>query len=73
LDLINSKFLNNPFLKIEKHLKRFDFFPVQKQHIINTERMFKSSKILKPEHFDVDFLTEIMPLNKKVVKAQLLY
>jgi hypothetical protein len=35
--------------------------------------MFSGSKIIKPEHVTVDFLTEIMPVNHTVVRAELLY
>ena len=35
--------------------------------------MFSGSKIIKPEHVTVDFLTEIMPVNHTVVRAGLLY
>jgi len=28
LDLLNSRFINDPFIGMEKHLNRFNFFPV---------------------------------------------
>jgi len=33
LDLINSRFIHEPFLALEKCLGRFTFFPVQQQRI----------------------------------------
>ena len=33
LDLINSRFINDPFEKLEKCLDRFAFFPVEQQRI----------------------------------------
>jgi len=63
LDLINSRFINDPILKIERSLKNYDFFPVQKQVLVDLCQKFQESKILKPEHFTVDFLSEIMPTN----------
>jgi hypothetical protein len=73
LDLINSRFLDNPFKKLEKSLNDYKFLPIQKQQLIDLERLFKSSRILKPEHFDVDFLIEIMPSDFPIKKAELLY
>ena len=73
LDLINSKFVGTPFKKLEKYLGAFEFIPIQKQQLVDIERLFKQSKILKPEHFDVDFLVEILPSKFAVSKAQLLY
>ena len=71
LDLINSRFVNDPFPKLEKTLNAFTFFPVQQQRIVDIQNMFSASRILKPEHIDVDFLTEVIPPG--LVKMQLLY
>lgn len=71
LDLINSRFVNDPFPKLEKTLNAFTFFPVQQQRIVDIQNIFGASRILKPEHIDVDFLTEVIPPG--LVKAQLLY
>lgn len=73
LDLINSRFIGNPFEKLEKSLSTFKFLPIQKQQLVDLERLFKSSRILKPEHFDVDFLVEIMPPDFPIKKVELLY
>ena len=61
LDLINSRFINDPFKALEKCLDRFTFFPVQQQRINDIQRMFQPSRIVKPDHVTVDFLTEIIP------------
>lgn len=73
LDLINSRFIGNPFEKLEKSLTTFKFLPIQKQQLVDLERLFKSSRILKLEHFDVNFLVEIMPPDFPIKKAELLY
>ena len=39
--------------------------------IVDIQNMFGTSRILKPEHIDVDFLTEVIPPG--LVKVQLLY
>jgi hypothetical protein len=72
LDLINSRFINDPIVKIERSLKNYDFFPVQKQVLVDLCQKFKESKILKPEHFTVDFLCEVMPTNAPT-RLELLY
>ena len=71
LDLINSRFINDPFQSLEKCLSRFTFFPVQQQRIIDLQKMLSSSRILKRDHVTVDFLTEIVP--DGLLKLQLLY
>ena len=73
LDLINSRFVQDPCTKIERALTQFDFFPIQQQMLVDVSRMFSSSKIIKADHVTVDFLTEIMPVNHTVVRAELLY
>lgn len=72
LDLLNSRFINDPCVKIERCLKSYDFFPVQKQVLVELCKKFKDSKILKSEHITVDFLCEVMPSNA-VTKLELLY
>ena len=71
LDLINSRFVNDPFPQLERCLASFSFFPVQQQRIVDMQNMFSASRILKPEHIDVDFLTEIVPPG--LAKVRLLY
>ena len=56
MDLINSRFVKEPFAKIERSLVAYDFFPVQQQRMLELQRMFKASKILQEKHFTVDFL-----------------
>lgn len=72
MDLINSRFIKEPFVKIERCLNAYDFFPVQMQRLIDLQRLFKGSKILSEKHFSVDFLIEILP-PKGVVRAEMLY
>ena len=71
LDLINSRFINDPFKALEKCLDRFTFFPVQQQRINDIQKMFQLSRIVKPDHVTVDFLTEIIP--EGLLKIQMLY
>lgn len=35
MDLIESRFINEPFYKIERSLINFDFFPIQNSTITN--------------------------------------
>jgi hypothetical protein len=42
---------------MEKALQMLDFFPVPQQRISDLQSMFKSSKIIKPDHITVEFLT----------------
>lgn len=71
LDLINSRFLNDPFNSLEKCLNKFTFFPVQQQRINDLQKMFSTSRILKADNITVDFLTEIVP--ERLIRVQLLY
>lgn len=54
-------------------LSPYDFVPIQKQSLIDLVKMFSSSNIIKPDHVTVDFITEIMPANTQVMKAEKLY
>lgn len=40
LDLINSRFINDPFHSLGKCLNRFDFFPMEQQRLNDLTRMF---------------------------------
>ena len=71
LDLLNSCFINDPYSKIERQLARLDFFPVPQQRLLDLTAMFNQSKIIKPDHITVNFLTAIIP--KNLVKLSLLY
>lgn len=63
LDLIESKFVQNPFYKIEKALLSFDFVQIKYQEIDNLQKQFVlgGSRILTPEHINTDFMLTIMP------------
>jgi hypothetical protein len=63
LDLIESKFVENPFYKIEKALLSFDFVQIKYQEIDNLQKQFVlgGSRILTPEHINTDFMLTIMP------------
>ena len=71
LDLINSRFINDPLISLEKCLNKFTFFPVQQQRINDLQRMFSQSRILTKELIDVDLLTEVIP--PSLMKVQLLF
>ena len=71
LDLIESKFINEPFYKIEKGLLKYDFQMIKQSSIADLRKQFlmQGSKILTPDMITTDFLLEIMP--KKEGKMQL--
>ena len=68
LDLLSSRFINDPFLKIERTLDKLDFFPVPQTKLSGLTEMFARSRILTPEHITVNFLTEIIPTGLKSVR-----
>lgn len=72
LDLIQSKFISDPVAKVTQHLDKYDFFPIQKQQIVDLQSWFSESKILTPDLITVDFLTEIMP-RSSFTRVELLY
>ena len=73
MDLIESRIVNEPFKKVERALNAYDFFPVKNQDLKDIEGMFiKKSKILRPEHFTVDFFIECIP-PQGILKAELIY
>jgi hypothetical protein len=63
LDLIESRFINEPFHKIEKGLLAFDFMPIKQQNIIDLQKAFVlgGSRILTPDVINADFLMNVMP------------
>jgi hypothetical protein len=63
LDLLDSRFIEEPFQRMEKSLLKWDFFPVQDSQIHNLRREFVlgGSKIIQPDFINADFLVEIMP------------
>lgn len=63
LDLLSSCFVNDPQYSIERSLSKLDFFPISQQRLTDLTNMFQGSKIIKPEHITVNFLTQIMPRN----------
>ena len=72
MDLIESRFVFEPFHKIEKSLIQYDFYPIQSNMLKNLEKMFLvgNSKIINSDHINADLLL-IMPPNMK--KAELIY
>jgi hypothetical protein len=72
MDLINSRFVKPPFEKIEKSLAQFDFYPIQMKQLVQVQKIFAQSKILRKQHISVDFLIECLP-NAGNIKAELLY
>lgn len=73
MDLIESKFMNEPFSKIEKNLLNYDFLPIQQSQLNNLIKIFVggNSKIIDKEMITSDFLTTIIPAKMK--KAELIY
>jgi len=72
MDLTESRFINEPFYKIEKSLILFDFFPIQNSTLSSVGKIFITgySKILMPEHFIPELLLVMPP---KIRKAELIY
>ncbi len=70
MDLIESKFIYEPFMKIERSLTQYDFFPIQNTMIKSIERIFANSKILTPDMITNDLLLLMPP---KMRKADLIY
>ena len=77
LDLIESRFIHEPFQKVEKALLLYDFVPIQQQDIFELQQQFVlgGSRILAPDHITVDFMLQIMPTlnDKRASKVELLY
>jgi hypothetical protein len=61
LDLLASCFIHDPYPKIERALAKLDFHPVSQIQLAAIQASFSQSRIIKPEHVTVTFLTEIMP------------
>jgi hypothetical protein len=61
MDLINARFVKLPFQKIERSLVQFDFLPIQMRQLLEVQKMFSHSKILRKHHISVDFLIEVLP------------
>jgi len=74
MDIIESRFLFEPFQKIEKALMEYNFFPVQRSQIQNLEMIFtlsQKSKILTRELLNSEFLLIVLP--PRAVSGRLLY
>ena len=71
LDLINSRFINDPFRNLERCLNRFTFFPMEQHKVNDLQRMLQNSRILKKDHVNVDLMIEVIP--EGLLKLQLLY
>jgi len=71
MDLIESRFVGEPFRKIEKALHNFDFLPISHSELLALEKIFVEgqSKIITKELVTPEFL-QIMP---KMKKGTLLY
>lgn len=61
----------DPVVKIETALNLYDFYPVTKQLLANTHKLFQASKVIKSDFVSVEFLMEILPQNCQSV--ELLY
>lgn len=61
LDLINSRFVNDPFHSLEKCLSRFNFFPMEQQRLNDLSKMLQKSRIIKKDHINVDLMIEVIP------------
>ncbi|CDW75950.1 b-box zinc finger family protein [Stylonychia lemnae] len=72
MDLIESRFIQEPFQKIERSLINFDFFPIQNSQLNNLQKIFTlgNSKILTLDAFTTELLF-VMP--QKMKKAELIY
>ena len=71
LDLINSRFINEPFRNLEKCLNRFTFFPMEQQRVSDLQKMVQKSRILKKEHINADLMIEVIP--EGLIKMQIIY
>jgi len=61
MDLIDSRIIGEPFGKVQRALNRFNFYPIKQQYLVDLQEMFKGSKILRKEHFTIDFYIEVLP------------
>ena len=63
LDLIESRFINEPFQKLERCLLKYDFAPIRQSELENLKKQFilGGTKILEPKHFTPEFFLNIMP------------
>lgn len=63
LDLIDSKFIHEPFQRIEKALVKYDYMPIKHADIADIQKQFMlgGTKILFPELITAEFLVEVMP------------
>jgi len=61
--MIESRFINEPFHKIEKALLKYDFVPIKEAEIEDLKKSFVlgGTKILEPHHISPDFLLNVMP------------
>lgn len=77
LDLLDSRFINEPFRKLEKCLLRYDFAPIKHKQLETLAKQFVmgGSRIIEPKHVTTDFLLQIMPEmdNQKCLNVGLLY
>ena len=74
MDIIESRFLFEPFQKIEKALMEYNFYPVQRSQITNLEVIFQisqKSKILSRDILNSEFLLIVLP--PRAVTGTLLY
>ena len=71
MDLLNSKFILEPFTKLDRCLQAYEFLPVKQRDLKRIASVFKTSKIVLPKFVNTDFITEVLP--RKFVAASLLF
>ena len=70
MDLIESRFMHEPFPRIEKALIRYDFVPIQNSMVRAMQKTFEGSKIVGRDMVTPEFLMVMPPQMKK---AELIY
>jgi len=73
LELMDSRLNCDPLNKIKSALSSYNFTPIKRSMLLEIASLFKSSKIIKPEHITGDFFAEVMPLNFNITGTELLY
>ena len=56
--MVESRFVNEPFHRLEKAMLLYDFIPIQNQTVVDLKKQFMlgGTKILTPEIINEDFL-----------------
>jgi hypothetical protein len=77
MDVLDSRYVFEPFQKVEKALLKYDFIPMRQKQIVDLQKAFilGGSRIILPKHMNAEFLLTIMPKinGKPALNINLLY